>query len=46
MWQGAKSALNSTDNPDYARHCAVSLRELFTHVIHRLSPDDEIKKME
>ncbi len=44
MWQGAKSALNSTDNPDYARHCAVSLRELFTHVIHRLSPDDEIKK--
>ena len=44
MWQGAKSALNSTDNPDSARHCAVSLRELFTHVIHRLSPDDEIKK--
>ncbi|KAB8317128.1 hypothetical protein SD81_023090 [Tolypothrix campylonemoides VB511288] len=44
MWQGAKAALNSTENPDYARHCAVSLRELFTQIIHRLSPDNEMKK--
>jgi Predicted pPIWI-associating nuclease len=44
MWQGAQAALNSIDNPDYARHCAVSLREFFTQIIHRLSPDEDIKK--
>lgn len=42
MWQGAKAALNSIENPDYARQFTVSLRELFNHIIHRLSPDDEI----
>ena len=31
-------------NLDYARYFAVSLRELFTQVLHRLSPNHEIKK--
>ncbi|BAY87891.1 hypothetical protein NIES267_74150 (plasmid) [Calothrix parasitica NIES-267] len=44
LWQGAKSALNSKDNPDYARHCVVSLRELFTQIIQRLAPDNDIRK--
>ncbi|WP_129678211.1 hypothetical protein [Candidatus Chloroploca sp. Khr17] len=43
LWEGAVSALNS-NNPDRARHFATSLRELLTHVMHQLSPDDEIKK--
>jgi hypothetical protein len=42
LWQGAKEAINS-DNPDNARHFNVSLRELFTHVLHKLAPDKEIK---
>lgn len=44
MWQGANAVLNSTNNPDYIRHFATSLRELLTQVIHRLAPDKEIKK--
>lgn len=44
IWEGANIALNSIDNPDYARHFASSLRELFTQILHRLSPDDEIRK--
>lgn len=43
MWRGAIEALES-GHEDYARHCSVSLRELLTHVIHKLSPDNEIKK--
>ncbi len=39
---GAKEALNS-DNPDKIRHFSISLRELFTHVLHTLAPDDEVK---
>jgi hypothetical protein len=42
LWRGAKEALNST-NPDAIRHFIISLRELLTHVIHKLSPDDEVK---
>lgn len=42
LWQGAKAALSSK-NPDKARHFAISLRELFSHVIHYLSPEDKIK---
>ncbi|MBD2502891.1 pPIWI-associating nuclease domain-containing protein [Anabaena azotica] len=42
MWQGATEALES-ERTDYARHFSVSLRELFTHIIHRLSPDKEIR---
>lgn len=40
--QGARLSLNST-NPDRVRHFATSLRELFTHVLHTLAPDNEIK---
>lgn len=41
LWKGAKEALNS-NNPDATRHFITSLRELITHVIHKLSPDDEL----
>jgi hypothetical protein len=34
----------SSDNPDKARQTMVSLRELTTHILHRLSPDSEVKK--
>ncbi len=40
--QGARLSLNST-NPDHVRHFAISLRELFTHVLHTLAPDTEVK---
>lgn len=43
MREGALKALNS-DNPDRVRHFIISLRELFTHVLHCLSPDDEFGK--
>jgi hypothetical protein len=42
MWLGAKAALRSV-NPDRSRHVAFSLRELVTHVLHALAPNDEIK---
>jgi len=42
LWKGAKEALNSK-NPDATRHFVTSLRELITHVIHKLSPDDELR---
>lgn len=38
---GARGALKST-NPDRARHCSSSLRELFTQVLHRLAPDKAV----
>ncbi|MCK4546542.1 MAG: hypothetical protein KAW17_03785 [Candidatus Eisenbacteria sp.] len=41
-WRGAKAALES-DNPDRFRHAAVSLRELVTHVLHKIAPDEEIR---
>lgn len=34
----------ASDNPDKARQTIASLRELMTHLLHRLSPDEEIKK--
>ena len=40
--QGARQSLDSA-NPDRVRHFATSLRELFTHVLHTLAPDDEIR---
>ena len=43
MWKGAIDALES-EHSDYARHCSVSLRELLTHVLLHLAPDEEIKK--
>lgn len=40
--KGAREALNSS-NADRTRHVATSIRELFTHVLHRLAPDDGIR---
>jgi hypothetical protein len=39
---GARRALAS-ENPDRVRHFAVSYRELFTHVLHALAPDEEVR---
>jgi len=39
--RGARQSLDSA-NPDHARHLAASLRELFTHVMHTLAPDDKV----
>jgi hypothetical protein len=41
LWRGARDALKSGSR-DALRHFSVSLRELLTHVIHRLAPDDRI----
>lgn len=43
LWHGAIASLNS-NNPDKVRHFCISIRELFTHVIHLLAPDGDIKK--
>ncbi len=43
LWIGAKQALKSP-NPDRARHCATSLRELYDHVVRLIAPDDAITK--
>jgi len=43
MWHGANAALSSS-NPDKVRHFSASVRELFTHVMHILAPDEQIKK--
>jgi hypothetical protein len=40
---GAIQAVNS-NNPDKARQTMASLRELTTHLLHKLSPDSEVKK--
>src|SRR5258705_4205619 len=42
MWKGAIEAYHS-DNSDRVRHFSASIRELFTHLIHILAPDNEIK---
>jgi hypothetical protein len=43
LWQGAHLAAASS-NPDRVRHACVSIRELFTHVLHFLAPDEQICK--
>lgn len=43
LWQGANEALRSR-NPDAVRHFITSLRELLTHVIHTLSPDEDVRR--
>ncbi|MEA5470158.1 hypothetical protein [Spirulina sp. 06S082] len=43
LLQGARYSLSS-DNPDRVRHVTTSIRELFTHVLHTLAPDSEIRK--
>ena len=42
LLQGARQSLESS-NPDRARHLAVSLRELFAHVLQALAPDDSVR---
>ena len=42
LWRGAQASLTSA-NPDHVRHFATSLRELFTHVLHTLAPDDKVR---
>ena len=43
LWQGANIALKS-NKPDSVRHFIISLRELLTHVIHKLAPDTKIQE--
>jgi Predicted pPIWI-associating nuclease len=42
MLLGARAAVEAKP-PDYVRHFAASLRELFTHVMQTLAPDDQVK---
>jgi hypothetical protein len=41
LWAGAHLAAAST-NPDRVRHSCVSIRELMTHVMHRLAPTEKV----
>jgi len=41
LLSGAKAALTN-QSPDAARHVLASLRELWTHVLHSLAPDDRV----
>lgn len=42
IWKGAIETFN-TNNSDKVRQFTASLRELFTHVMHQLAPDDQVK---
>jgi hypothetical protein len=42
-YRGALAVLKRRE-PDYARHFTISVRELLTHVMHRLAPDSEVRK--
>lgn len=42
LLHGARQSLKS-DNPEKVRHVTTSVRELFTHTLHQLAPDSEIK---
>lgn len=41
-YRGAANAIDR-GGPDHVRHFAVSLRELLTHVMHQLAPDEELR---
>ena len=43
MLRGAEQTIYS-QNPDHCRHFASSHRELSTHVLHLLTPDNEVKQ--
>ena len=43
MWKGAVEAFHS-NNSDKVRHFSTSIRELYTHLICKLAPNDAIKK--
>lgn len=42
IWFGAKEALRS-ENPERIRHVLISLRELITHVLDDLAPNDQVR---
>jgi hypothetical protein len=42
LLEGARYASDS-HHPDRVRHCATSLRELFTHILHTLAPDEDVR---
>ena len=42
MWKGAIEALHS-NNADRIRHFVTSIRELYTHILQILAPDEQIK---
>lgn len=42
LLEGAEAAFRQR-GPDWVRHFATSLRELFTHVLHRLAPDENVR---
>jgi hypothetical protein len=42
MWQGAIQTYHSS-NPDRIRQFSVSIRELYTHLLQILAPDNEVK---
>lgn len=42
IWRGAKQAAE-TRGADWVRHFSVSLRELGTHLLHHLSPDEQVE---
>ena len=44
-YRGAQTALVSK-GPDYQRHFLISLREMFTHLLQRLAPDDKVRNWE
>src|SRR5262249_47466378 len=43
LLNGAREAYASR-HTDYVRHFVTSYRELFTHILHALSPDEEVAK--
>lgn len=43
LLHGARQALHSS-NPDRARHVTTSVRELFTHVLHAMAPDEDVRQ--
>lgn len=44
LYRGGVEALER-GGTDWQRHTTVSFRELLTHVLHKLAPDDEVKKI-
>jgi len=42
LYHGAKDVLKRSGSPDQGRHLAVSLRELFTHTLRLLAPDQDL----
>lgn len=44
IWRGACERVR-TKGDDWIRHAMVSLRELSTHVLHLLAPNDEIERL-